>query len=152
MSIVKNHIKQPSTTISTDFNFPIVNDVQSIELKNKTRLNEDGITKWQGDRDGGDNRSKVLEDILNYTIDIQSSKKPEKYGEWKATIERVIEKTYGSDSVKLKQIKSAMKLNFLTTSGQSEEQRRIYFDDLCERRFDRIEHLINEFKLDKVNQ
>ena len=75
MSIVKNHIKQSSTTISTDFNFPIVNDVQSIELKNKTRLNEDGITMWQGDRDGGDNRSKVLEDILNYTIDIQSSKK-----------------------------------------------------------------------------
>ena len=151
MSIVKNHIKQSSTTISTDFNFPIVNDVQSIELKNKTRLNEDGITMWQGDRDGGDNRSKVLEDILNYTIDIQSSKKPEKYGEWKATIERVIEKTYGSDSVKLKQIKSAMKLNFLTTSGQSEEQRAIYFDNLYARRFSRIERLINKFKLAKVN-
>ena len=32
-------------------------------------------------------------------------------------------KTYGSDSIEQKQIKSAMKLNFLTTSGQSEEQR-----------------------------
>jgi len=44
-----------------------------------------------------------------------------------------------------------MKLNFLTTSGQSEEQRGVYFDDLYERRFNRIERLINEFKLDQMN-
>jgi hypothetical protein len=39
-----------------------------------------------------------------------------------------------------------MKLNFLTTSGQSEEQRRTYFNNLYERRFNRIEQLINDFK------
>ena len=59
-------------------------------------------------------------------------------------------KTYGSDSIEQKQIKSAMKLNFLTTSGQSEEQRWIYFDSLYERRFNRIEKLINDFKLDQT--
>ena len=59
-------------------------------------------------------------------------------------------KTYGSDSIEQKQIKSAMKLNFLTTSGPSEEQRKIYFDSLYERRFNRIEKLINDFKLDQT--
>jgi hypothetical protein len=101
--------------------------------------------------DSGDDRSKVLDDLLNYTFEIQRSNNPEKYSEWKATIERVIEKTYGSDSIELKQIKSAMKLNFLTTSGQSEGQRGIYFDKLYEERFNRIEQLINEFKLDQVS-
>lgn len=104
----------------------------------------------QDDKDDGNDRSKVLDDLLNYTFEIQRSNNPEKYGGWKATIERVIEKTYGSDSIELRQIKDAMKLNFLTTSGQSEEQRGIYFDDLCEKRFNRIEKLINDFKLDQT--
>ena len=76
----------------------------------------------------------------------------EKYGEWQGRIERVIEKTYGSDSIELKQIKGAMKLNFLTTSGQSEEQRRIYFNNLYERRFSRIEQLINDFKSESESE
>ena len=100
----------------------------------------------QGDKVGGNDRSKVLDDLLNYTLEIQRSNNSEKYGEWQGRIERVIEKTYGSDSIELKQIKGAMKLNFLTTSGQSEEQRRIYFNNLHERRFNRIEQLINDFK------
>ena len=96
--------------------------------------------------DSGNDRSKILHDLLNYTLEIQRSNNPEKYGGWKATIERVIEKTYGSDSIQLKQIKGAMKLNFLTTSGQSEEQRGIYFNKLYEERFNRIEQLIDGFK------
>jgi hypothetical protein len=147
MSIVKNHIKDPSTTSSSNFNFPITSDIQWTEIKNQTRLNDDRITKLQGDKDSENDRSEVLDDLLNYTLEIQRSNIPEKYGEWKAMIERVIEKMYGSDSIALNQIKSAMKLNFLTTSGQSEEQRDIYFDNLYKRRFKRIEALINEFKL-----
>jgi len=105
----------------------------------------------QGDKDGGNDGSKVLDDLLNYTLEIRRSNNSEKYGEWQGRIERVIEKTDGSDSIELKQIRGAMKLNFLTTSGQSEEQRGVYFDDLYERRFNRIERLINEFKLDQMN-
>ena len=101
----------------------------------------------QDDKDNGNDRSnKVLEDLLNYTLEIQRSNNPEKFGGWKGTIERIIEKTYGDDSIELKQIKSAMKLNFLTTSGQSDEQRRIYFDSLYKSRFNRIEQLISDFK------
>lgn len=151
MSIVKNHIKNPSTTLS-NFNFPIINDIQWTEIKNQTGSNDDGITKLQGDKDSENDRSKVLDDLLNNTLEIQRSNNPKKYGEWKAKIERVIEKTYGSDSIELKQVRGAMKLNFLTTSGQSEEQRAIYFDNLYARRFSRIEQLINEFKLAKVNR
>ncbi|VFJ14720.1 hypothetical protein [Candidatus Nitrosocosmicus franklandus] len=148
MSIVKNHIKDPSSTLSTNFNYPIINDIESSESKNQTELNDNRIMNLQDDRDSGNDRSdKVLDDLLNYTLEIQRSNNPEKYPEWKAEIERVIEKTYGSDSIELRQIKDAMKLNFLTTSGQSEEQRDIYFDNLYERRFNRIETLINEFKL-----
>ena len=101
--------------------------------------------------DGRNNSSKVLDDLLNDTLEHHRSNNSEKYPEWKARIERVIEKTYGSDSTELKQIKDAMKLNFLTTSGQSDEQRRIYFDNLYERRFNRIEQLISQFKLDQMN-
>ena len=148
MSIGKNHIKNPSTTLS-NFNFPIINDIQWTEIKDRTGSNYDGITKLQGDKDSENDRSTVLDDLLNYTFEIQRSNNPEQYSGWKATIERVIEKTYGSDSIELKQIKGAMKLNFLTTSGQSEEQRAVYFDNLYARRFSRIEQLINEFKLAK---
>ena len=106
----------------------------------------------QGDKESRNDRSnKILDDLLNYTLEIRRSNNPEKYSEWQATIEWVIEKTYGSDSIELKQIKGAMKLNFLTTSGQSEEQRRIYFNNLYERRFNRIGQLINDFMLDQVN-
>ena len=98
------------------------------------------------------NRSnKVLDDLLYSTLEIQRSNNPEKYANWKATTERVIEKTYRSDSIELRQTKSAMKLNFLTTSGQSVEQREIYFESLYEKRCSRIEQLINEFKLAKLN-
>jgi hypothetical protein len=106
----------------------------------------------QDDKDGGNDRSKVLDDLLNYTLEIQRSNNSEKYGEWQGRIERVIEKTYGSDSIELKQIKGAMKLNFLTTSGQSEEQRRTYFNNLYERRFNRIEQLINDFKSESESE
>jgi hypothetical protein len=151
MSIVKNDIKDPSSTLLTDFNFALNNDIELPKLQNQTTVNDDRLTKLQGDKDCENNCSKVLDDLLNYTFEIQRSNNPEKYSEWKVTIERVIEKTYGSDSIELKQIKSAMKLNFLTTSGQSEGQRAIYFDKLYEKRFNRIEQLINEFKLDQVN-
>ena len=120
--------------------------------ENKTGLNDNRIMNLQGDKDSGNDYSNnVLDDLLNYTFEIRRSNNPEKYGEWKARIERVIEKTDGSDSIELKQVRGAMKLNFLTTSGQSEEQRGVYFDDLYERRFNRIERLINEFKLDQMN-
>ncbi len=82
----------------------------------------------QGGKDGGNDRSKVLDDLLNYILEIRRSNNPEKYDGWQGRIERVIEKTYGSDSIELKQIKGALKLNFLTTSGQSDEERGIYFD------------------------
>jgi hypothetical protein len=109
-------------------------------------LNDNGIINLQGEKDGGNDHSTVLDDLLNYTLEIQRSNNPEKYSGWQGRIEKVIEKTYGSDSIELKQIKGAMKLNFLTTSGQSEEQRRIYFNNLYERRFSRIEQRINDFK------
>ena len=115
-------------------------------------MNDHGIMNLQDDKDGGNDRSKVLDDILNYTLEIQRSNNSEKYGEWQGRIERVIEKTYGSDSIELKQIKGAMKLNFLTTSGQSEEQRRTYFNNLYERRFNRIEQLINDFKSESESE
>ncbi len=114
---------------------------------NQTGLNDNRIMNLQDDiESGNDSSNKVLEDLLNYTLEIQRSNNPEKYGEWKARIESVIEKTYGSDSIHLKRIKGAMKLNFLTTSGQSEEQRSIYFNKLYEERFNRIDQLIDGFK------
>lgn len=120
--------------------------------ENKTGLNDNRIMNLQGDKDSeNDHSNKVLDDLLNYTFEIQRSNSPEKYGVWKSRIERDIEKIYGSDSIELKQIKDALKLNFLTTSGQSEEQRRIYFNNLYERRFNRIEKMISQFKLDQVN-
>jgi hypothetical protein len=135
-----------STFYDTNFNFPIINDIQRTEIINQTGLNDYRIMNLQGDKDGGNDRSKVLDDLLNYTLEIRKSNNTEKYGGWQGRIERVIEKTYGSDSIELKQIIGAMKLNFLTTSGQSEEQRRTYFNNLYERRFNRIEQLINDFK------
>ena len=120
--------------------------------ENKTGLNDNIIMNLQGDKDSGNDYSNnVLYDLLNYNREIQKSNSSEKYGGWKARIERDIEKTYGSDSVELKQIKGAMKLNFLTTSGQSEEQRRTYFNKLYESRFNRIEQLISQFKLEQEN-
>ncbi len=115
-------------------------------------MNDNGIMNLQGDKDGGNERFKVLDDLLNYTLEIRRSNNSEKYGEWQGRIERVIEKTYGGDSIELKQIKGAMKLNFLTTSGQSGEQRRIYFNNLYERRFSRIEQLINDFKSESESE
>ena len=115
-------------------------------------MNDNRIMNLQGDKDGGNDRSKVLDDLLNYTLEIRRSNNSEKYGGWQGRIERVIEKTYGSDSIELKQIKGAMKLNFLTTSGQSEEQRRTYFNNLYERRFSRIEQLINDFKSESESE
>jgi hypothetical protein len=141
-----------TTFYDTNFNFTIINDIQETEIINQTGLNNNGIMDLQGNKDGGNDRSKVLDDLLNYTLEIQRSNNSEKYGEWQGRIERVIEKTYGSDSIELKQIKGAMKLNFLTTSGQSEEQRRIYFNNLYERKFSRIEQLINDFKLEILNR
>ena len=120
------------------------------EIINQTGLNDNRIMNLQGDKAGENDRYKVLDDLLNYTREIRKSNSSEKYGGWKARIEGVIEKTYGIDSVELKQIKGAMKLNFLTTSGPSEEQRRIYFNKLYESRFNRIEQLINDFQLDKI--
>jgi hypothetical protein len=150
MSIVKNDIKGPCSTLSTNFNFPIINDIESSKFKSQTGLNDNRIINLQGENDSGNDCSKVLDDLLNYTFEIQRSNNPEKYSNWKARIERVIEKTYGSESIELRQIKSAMKLNFLTTSGQSEEQRGIYFDELYEKRFNRIEQLINDFELNQT--
>ena len=120
--------------------------------ENKTGLNDNRIMNLQGDKDSGNDYSNnVLDDLLNYTFEIRRSNNPEKYGVWKSRIERCIEKIYGSDSSERKQIKDALKLNFLTTSGQSDEQRHIYFNNLYERRFNRIEQLISQFKVDQVN-
>lgn len=140
----------------TDHNLDVfgeINEKFAIPFsENKTGL-IDNIFMNLGDRDSGNDYSNnVLYDLLNYNREIQKSNSSEKYGGWKARIERDIEKTYGIDSVELKQIKGAMKLNFLTTSGQSEEQRRTYFNKLYESRFDRIEQLISQFKLDQENQ
>ncbi len=136
----------------TNFNFPVIDDIQWTEIINQTGLNDNRIMNLQGDKDDGNGRSKVLDNLLNYTLEIRRSNNSEKYGGWQGRIERVIEKTYGSDSKELKQIKGAMKLNFLTTSGQSEEQRGIYFDNLYERRFNRIEQLINDFKSESESE
>ena len=141
-----------TTFYDTNFNFSIIHDIQWTEIINLTGLNVNRIMNLQDGKDGGIDRSKVLDDLLNYTLEIRRSNNSEKYGEWQGRIERVIEKTYGSDSIELKQIKGAMKLNFLTTSGPSEEQRRIYFNDLYERRFNRIEQLINDFKSETLNR
>ena len=136
-----------NTFYNTNFIYPKINEIQWIEIIKQTRLSDNRIMDLQGDKENGNDRSsKVLDNLLNYTLEIRRSNNPEKYSERQATIERVIEKTYGSDSRELKQIKGAMKLNFLTTSGQSEEQRRIYFNNLYESRFNRIEQLINDFK------
>ena len=140
-----------TTFYYTDFNFPIIHDIQWTEIINLTGLNVNRIMNLQDGKDGGIDRSKVLDDLLNYTLEIRRSNNSEKYGEWQGRIERVVEKTYGSNSINLKQIKGAMKLNFLTMSGQSEEQRRIYFNNLYERRFNRIEQLINDFKSEILN-
>jgi hypothetical protein len=56
-------------------------------------LNDHGIMILQDDKDGGNDRSKLLDDLLNYTLEIQRSNNSEKYGEWQGRIERVIEKT-----------------------------------------------------------
>ena len=141
-----------TTFYDTNFNFPIISDIQCTEIKNQTGLNGNLIMNLQGDNDSGIDRPNVLDDLLNYTLEIRRSNNSEKYGEWQGRIERVVEKTYGSNSINLKQIKGAMKLNFLTTSGQSEEQRRIYFNNLYERRFNRIEQLINDFKSEILNR
>ena len=139
-----------TTFYDTNFNFPI-NDIQWTEIINQTGLNDNRIVNLQGNNDGRNDRSKVLDDLLNYTLEIRRSNNSEKCGGWQGRVEKVIEKTYGSDSIELKQIKGAMKLNFLTTSGQSEEQRRSYFNNLYERRFNRIEQLIDDFKSESVS-
>jgi hypothetical protein len=116
----------------------------------KTGSNDKKIINLQGDKESDNTRSKMLDDLLNYTTETRKSNNPEKYGVWKLRIERDIEKIYECDSIELKQIKEALKLNFLTTSGQSEEQRQTYFNNLYERRFNKIEQLISKFKKDHV--
>ena len=111
MSTVKNNIKDPSTTLLTNLSFPIFRNIQSTAIINQTGSNDDGVTKLQGDKDGSSDGSKVLDDSLNYTIEIQRLNNTEKYGEWKAMIKKIIEKTFGSDSIE-KQIKDALKLIF----------------------------------------
>lgn len=150
MSTVKNN-KTPSSTISTDFSSPIINDIETSDVKNQTGSNDNGITMLRGEKINRNDHSKVLDDLLNHIIEIRKSNISEQYSGWQGRIVRDIEEAYGKDSSELKQVKDALKLNFLTTSGQSENQRRIYFDNLYERRFNRIEQLINEFKLDQEN-
>lgn len=150
MSIVKNN-KAPSSNLSTNFSFPIINNIETSDVKNQTGSNDNEITTLRGEKISGNDRSKVLDDLLNYILEIRKSNISEQYDGWQGRIVRDIEKTYGKDSIELKQVKDALKLNFLTTSGQSEDQRRIYFDNLYERRFNRIEKLINEFKVDLIN-
>ena len=82
-----------TTFYDTNFSFPIINDIQWTEIINQTGLNYDRIMNLQGDKDGGNERSKVLDDLLNYTLEIRRSNNSEKYGEWQGRIERVIEKT-----------------------------------------------------------
>ena len=52
MSIVKNDIKGPSSTLSTNFDFPISNDIESSEFKSQTGLNDNRSMNLQGDIDG----------------------------------------------------------------------------------------------------
>jgi len=82
-----------TTFYDTNFNFSIIHDIQWTEIINQTGLNDNGIMNLQGDRDGGHDRSKVLDDLLNYTLEIRRSNNSEKYGKWQGRIERVIEKT-----------------------------------------------------------
>ena len=70
-----------TTFYDTNFNFPIINDIQWTEIINQTGLNYDRIMNLQGDKDGGNERSKVLDDLLNYTLEIRRSNNSEKYGE-----------------------------------------------------------------------
>ena len=59
-----------TTFYDTNFNFPIINDIQWTEIINQTGLNDNGIMNLQGDKVGGNDRSKVLDDLLNYTLEI----------------------------------------------------------------------------------
>ncbi len=88
-----------TTFYDTNFNFPIINDIQWTEIINQTGLKDNRITNLQGNKDSGNDRSKVLDDLLNYTLEIRRSNNSEKYSGWQGRIERAIEKTYGSDSV-----------------------------------------------------
>ena len=81
-----------TTFYDTNFNFPIIYDIQQSEIINQTVLNDNRIINLQGGKDGGNDRSKVLDDLLNYTLEIQRSNNSEKYGGWQGRIERVIEK------------------------------------------------------------
>ena len=46
----------------------------------------------QDDKDGGNDRSKVLDDILNYTLEIQRSNNSEKYGNGKEGLKELLTK------------------------------------------------------------
>ena len=67
-----------TTFYYTNFNFPIINDIQWTEIINQTGLNDNGIMNLQDDKDGGNDRSKVLDDLLNYTLEIQRLNNSEK--------------------------------------------------------------------------
>lgn len=128
--------------------FPVINDEVWSQIIKLKEVNDNGIMNLPDNKKSGNNRSKLLDDLLNYTLTIRKSNNSEVYGGWQARIERVIEKTYGSDTIELKQIKDAMKLNFVVSDRQSEEERRRYFSNLYERRFNRIEQLLKDFKLE----
>jgi predicted nucleotide-binding protein len=142
----KFYLVNLTTFYNTNFTFPTINDIQWDEIIKQSRLNDNKITNLQDDKYSGNDRSKVLDELLNYTLKIRKSNDSEKYGVWQAKIERTVGKTYGDGSIELKQIKDAMKLNFVVSNGQTEEQKHRYFDNLYERRFIRIEKLINDFK------
>jgi len=46
---------------------------------------------FQANKNNGNDRYKVLDDLLNYIFETQRSENSEKYSLWKATIEGVIE-------------------------------------------------------------
>ncbi|HET6590253.1 MAG TPA: hypothetical protein VFG45_08825, partial [Candidatus Nitrosocosmicus sp.] len=114
MSIVKNN-KAPSSNLSTNFSFPIINNIETSDVKNQTGSNDNKITTLRGEKISGNDRSKVLDDLLNYILEIRKSNISEQYDGWQGRIVRDTEKTYGKDSIELKQVKDALKLNFLTT-------------------------------------
>lgn len=135
-----------TTLHNRNITFPVINNEQWTQIIKLKEVNDKGIMNSQDDKKGENNRSKVLDDLLNYTLNIRKTNNSEEFDAWRSRIERVIEKTYGSDTTELKQIKAAMKLPIVLSNRQSEEQRRIYFDNLYRRRFNRIEQMLNDFK------
>ena len=70
----------------------MINDEQWSQIIKLKEVTDNRNMDLQDDKKSENNRSKVLEDLLNYTLTIRKSSNSEEFGGWQARIERVIEK------------------------------------------------------------